>query len=207
MYNHLIGILVEKQPPLLVIEVQGVGYEIEAPMSTFYQLPALQETLKLFTHLSIRDDAHILYGFHSTAERQLFRELIRISGVGAKMALAILSAMDQTRFAAAVEANDTAKLTRIPGVGKKTAERLVIEMRDRLANLSSHAPAAMNTDATTAPPESSTLVTVDNPREDAISALIALGYKPQEATRWVKSIKEENLSSEELIKRALRAAL
>ena len=134
MIGFLRGVLRDKQPPSLLIEVQGVGYEIEAPMTTFYDLPAPGETVTLFTHLAVREDAHTLYGFSKRSDRKLFRALIKVNGVGARLALTILSGMDASRFAHCVQAGDTASLVKLPGVGKKTAERLVVEMRDRLAD-------------------------------------------------------------------------
>ncbi|ALG67157.1 Holliday junction branch migration protein RuvA [Beggiatoa leptomitoformis] len=203
MISRLCGLLLEKSPPMLVIDVQGVGYEVEAPMSTFYKLPELNQPVNLFTHLLIREDAHHLVGFISDAERRMFRELIRVNGVGAKLALSILSAMDLTLFATSIQQADTTRLIKIPGVGKKTAERLVIEMRDRLEGFT--------VNAQNNPHVISSLVQgVISPVDDAISALIALGYKPQEATHWVRTVKgeeTEKISSEMLIKRALQAAL
>jgi len=198
MINHLHGLLVEKQPPLLVIDVQGVGYEVLAPLSTFERLPDLNQTIKLLTHLSVREDTQVLYGFSNDAERSLFRTLIRVNGVGPKLALSILSTMDLTSFVQCVHDHNIQRLTRIPGVGKKTAERLVIEMRDRLVNWST------NPSSTTTSPRPLGII---SPVDDAISALIALGYKPQEASRWVHAVAEEGLTSEALIRRALQSAV
>lgn len=198
MITQLRGILVEKHPPNLVIDVHGVGYEIEAPMSTFYHLPELQQEIKLLTHLVIREDAHILFGFGTETERQMFRTLVRVNGVGPKLALNILSAMELETFVRCVQHNDLAKLIKIPGVGKKTAERLVIETRDRLAQIPGQ----------TASTTSQTLTQgVTSAVDDAISALISLGYKAQEATQLVTAIQQEGLSSEVLIRRALQKAL
>jgi Holliday junction DNA helicase RuvA len=199
MINHLHGLLVEKQPPLLVIDVQGVGYEILAPLSTFERLPDLNQSVKLLTHLSVREDTQVLYGFSNDAERSLFRTLIRVNGVGPKLALSILSTMDLSSFVQCVHDNNIQRLTRIPGVGKKTAERLIIEMRDRLVSWSANQPTA-----TTVSPHPLGII---SPVDDAISALIALGYKPQEASRWVHAVAEEGLTSEVLIRRALQSAL
>jgi len=194
MIHHLRGLLTFRHPPTLVIDIQGIGYEIEAPMSTFYQLPELNQEVFLLIHLTIREDAHILYGFSSESERQLFRSLIRINGVGAKLALSILSAMDVATFTHAIHSQKTNQLMRIPGVGKKTAERLLIEMRDRLGPVTD--------------PEITKLTDgITSPTQDAISALIALGYKPQDAERWVKQVTEVGLTSEALIRRALQVAL
>ncbi|MGR8920453.1 MAG: Holliday junction branch migration protein RuvA, partial [Gammaproteobacteria bacterium] len=131
MIGRISGVLIEKKPPQLVVDCNGVGYELEAPMTTIWALPELNERVSLYTHLAVRDDAHLLYGFTSEAERGLFRTLLRVNGVGTKMALVILSGMDAGEFAACVQAGDAARLTALPGVGKKTAERLIVEMRDR----------------------------------------------------------------------------
>lgn len=196
MIGYLKGTLVEKQPPSLMIDVNGIGYEVEAPMSTFYQLPATGSAVTLHTHLHVREDAQQLFGFASKAERSLFRDLIRISGVGAKLALSVLSGISADDFVATVQAGDTATLTKLPGVGKKTAERLIMEMRDRYAD-AAVLPAAVSSDVH---------VSQDTAQE-AFSALIALGYKPAEATRLLKNVDGEGLSSEQLIRRALQNAV
>ena len=198
MISQLRGILIEKQPPLLVIDVQGVGYEVLAPMPTFYNLPEIKNEISLLTHFVVREDAQILYGFINESDRSLFRDLIRVGGVGPKLALSILSSMELPTFIQCIHENNTARLIGIPGVGKKMAERLVIEMRDRLKNLE-----------TTPAPSTAPLIThgVTTPVEDAISALVSLGYKPTDARRWVQSVAEEGLTSEILIRRALQAAL
>jgi Holliday junction DNA helicase RuvA len=202
MISRLRGLLIEKQPPLLVLDVQGVGYEVFAPMSTFYNLPEINTEVSLLTHFSVREDAHVLYGFLNESERGLFRDLIRVSGIGPKLALSILSSMELPTFVQCIHNNDTAKLIRIPGVGKKMAERLVVEMRDRLKswNTSTSIPSATT-------PSSSLTQGMISPVDDAISALIALGYKPADASRWVHAVAEEGLSSEVLIRRALQSAL
>lgn len=200
MISHLRGNLLEKNPPSLIIDVQGVGYEVEAPLSTCEQLPEINQAVHIYTHLAIRDDAHTLYGFASTIERRLFRELIKVNGVGAKLALAILSAMDVATFIHCIQDSAVTQLTRISGVGKKTAERLVVEMRDRL-------DFSVPTTATTVTTNTEGLLAgIANPTEDAISALIALGYKAQEASRLVNAVKKPNMSSEELIRYALKSA-
>lgn len=199
MIGRLRGILVDKQAPHLLLEVQGVGYEIEAPMSTFYDLPALGMEVTLFTHLLVREDAHVLCGFATTAERALFRSLIRVSGVGAKLALAILSGISAEGFARCVQNQDAATLTRLPGIGKKTAERLIIEMRDRLENFAGGSDIHQSRDAGSA--------RLDSPIEDAVSALVSLGYKPPEASRLVRAVDCVDLPSEEIIRRALQAAV
>ncbi len=197
MIGRLAGKLLVKQPPFLLIDVSGVGYEVEAPMSTFYQLPAVGEAVVLVTHLLVRDDAHILYGFHGDSERLLFRALLKVNGVGAKMALAILSGMSVEAFSLCIGNADADALTRLPGIGKKTAERLIIEMRDRLEKLDG-GPAAsiMPTGGMTA---------VDDPVADAVSALVALGYKGPEASRMVRKVDCDGLASEDIIRAALQA--
>jgi Holliday junction DNA helicase RuvA len=198
MIGRLRGQLVAKHPPGLLLDVGGVGYELEAPMSTFYTLPELGAQVTLLTHLAIRDDAHVLYGFARETERDLFRALLRVSGVGPRLALAILSGMTAEEFARCVQAGDTAALVRLPGIGKRTAERLVIEMRDRVDHLSpgQDAPAALTP----------ALSRADRPADEAISALIALGYRPAEAQRMIRAVEAPDLSSEELIRAALKAA-
>jgi Holliday junction DNA helicase RuvA len=200
MISRLRGLLIEKQAPLLVIDIQGVGYEVFAPMSTFYNLPDINTEVSLLTHLIVREDAHVLYGFLTESERNLFRDLIRVSGVGPKLALSIISTMELPMFVQCINENDTKRLIKIPGVGKKMAERLVVEMRDRLEELLSNT----KTTSTTKPISSKDIIT---PVEDAVSALIALGYKPIDARRWVQAVAEEGLTSEVLIRRALQSAL
>jgi holliday junction DNA helicase RuvA len=197
--GRLRGELVSKQPPFLLLDVQGVGYEIEAPLSTFYNLPEPGGQVTLHTHLHVREDAHVLYGFGSESERGLFRSLIRVSGVGAKMALAILSGMSAEEFARCVTDGDTASLVRLPGIGRKTAERLLVEMRDRIGALPATAAMAggRQAAATRAP----------DPVSDAVSALVSLGYKPQEASRLVSAVEVEAERSEDLIRLALKATL
>jgi Holliday junction DNA helicase RuvA len=179
-----------------MVDVNGVGYEMEAPMSTFYGLPAAGEPVALFTHLVVREDAHILYAFGTDGERRLFRGLLKVSGVGPKIALGILSGASVEDFLRTIEAEDIAMLTRIPGVGRKTAERVIIEMRDSVKKLSmpaaGGAPAGMATAAT--------------PQSEAFSALIALGYKPPEVVRLLKSVDEPDLATTEIIRRALKSA-
>jgi holliday junction DNA helicase RuvA len=197
--GRLRGEIVAKRPPHLLVDVNGVGYELEAPMSTFYDLPAVGAAVLLHTHLVVREDAHVLYGFAREAERALFRSLLRVSGVGPKVALAILSGMNADEFARCVQRDDTAALSRLPGIGKKTAERLIIEMRDRLARLDDEAFAAA------ARPRASG-AGAPSAVEDAMSALVALGYKAPEASRMVRAVAADGLSSEDLIRAALKAA-
>jgi Holliday junction DNA helicase RuvA len=198
MIGRLRGELVYKHPPQLMLDVGGVGYELEAPMSTFYLLPETGAQVTLLTHLAIRDDAHVLYGFAKEGERELFRALLKVSGVGAKLALGVLSGMNAEEFARAVQSGDTAALVRLPGVGKKTAERLVVEMRDRLDQLGV-TPALVAMPATAAAP-------VESAADEAISALVSLGYKPVEAQRMIRRVEEPDMNSEELIRAALKAA-
>ena len=200
MIGYLHGVLRDKQPPSLLIEVQGVGYEIEAPMTTFYDLPAVGEPVRLYTHLAVREDAHTLYGFSKLSDRTLFRTLIKVNGVGAKLALTILSGMEAGLFAACVQAGDSAALVKLPGVGKKTAERLIVEMRDRLADWDvSGAAAAAGSGGGAAPAD------VLDPVEEAVSALAALGYKPADASRMVRAVETSGLGTEEIIRAALQA--
>lgn len=193
MIGRLTGQLQEKQPPWLLLDVQGVGYEVEASMTTLVALPAVGETAMLYTHLTVRDDAHLLYGFVRERERALFRALIRVNGVGPKLALAILSGMDEDAFMGCVHDDDSKALTRLPGVGRKTAERLVIEMRDRF-------PEWQHRD-TPLPLESATGPVQDNTAE-AEAALTSLGYKPAEATKMLADLDPTD-TTESLIKAAL----
>lgn len=198
MIGQIFGTILEKQAPQLVINVNGLGYEIDAPMSTFYQLPDTGQEVKLFTHLVVREDAHHLYGFYTRDERTLFRTLLKVNGIGPRMALTILSSASPEEFVRWVMDNDTVSLVRLPGIGKKTAERLVIEMRDKLSDWYK---AEL--------PEGATLIKNDKSvrhqsLQDAIAALVALGYKQQEANRTVSKIDDGHANSEELIRRALR---
>jgi Holliday junction DNA helicase RuvA len=199
MIGRLRGEIVHKQPPWLLLDVHGVGYELEAPMSTFYNLPAVGEQVTLLTHLVVREDAQVLYGFASEAERGLFRGLLKVSGVGPKVALAILSGMSAQEFGRRVRGDDVAALTRLPGVGKKTAERLIVEMRDRLGAASVSVLSAARTGGLP--------VGALTPAEEAASALEALGYRPQDALRMVKAVPCEGLGSEEIIRAALQGAV
>jgi Holliday junction DNA helicase RuvA len=192
------GRVLARQPPRLLVDVQGVGYEVDAPMTTFYELPEVGAEVILYTHLAVREDAHTLYGFLQLADRELFRSLLKVNGVGARLALGILSGMDSRRFIACVRDADADALVRLPGIGKKTAERLIIELRDRLPKalaeygMEAGVPQALHT--------------AGSSLEDAVSALVGLGYKPQEASRMVRGI-DNTLSSEEIIRRALQASI
>lgn len=197
MIGFLRGIIIKKQPPSLLLDVQGVGYEIEAPMTTFYALPDAENEVEIFTHLVVRDDAHLLFGFATENERHLFRTLIKVNGVGAKMALTILSGIEADEFALCIQNKDAARLVKLPGVGKKTAERLIVEMRDRLDGLPT---APSKTDSST--PNINT-----DPVNEAVSALIGLGYKPPEASRFVLAVAIDGMSSEELIREALKSSV
>ena len=198
MIGRLHGILLEKQPPQLLLDVNGVGYDVQAPMTTFYELPVTGSEVTLHTHLAIREDAHVLYGFLREQDRTLFRSLIKVSGVGPKLALAILSGVSADEFVACVHREDSGALTKLPGVGKKTAERLVVEMKDRLKEWQGAVlPSGAATQVSVRPTDAV---------KDAISALVSLGYKPQEASRMVSQVECEGLTSEEVIRLALRAA-
>jgi holliday junction DNA helicase RuvA len=196
MIGFLKGRLALKLPPSLMVDVNGVGYELEAPMSTFYGLPAQGEPVALFTHLVVREDAHVLFGFGTESERRLFRGLLKVSGVGPKIALGILSGASVEDFLRIVEAEDIAMLTRIPGIGRKTAERVIIEMRDSVQKFA--APSAREGSASSP--------VVSSPQGEAFAALVALGYKPPEVTRLLKAADEPGLSTTEIIRRALKAA-
>lgn len=198
MIGRLSGEIISKKPPLILLDVNGVGYEVEAPMTTFYELPDAGQKTILLTHMVVREDAQLLYGFASEQERTMFRQLIRINGVGPKLALTILSGMSATDLARCVNDHDVTALVKLPGVGKKTAERLIVELADRLKDFVS------NTDSKSAT-GSMFMEPVDNPVTDAETALVALGYKPQEANRMVRAIDTKNLSSEEIIRLALQS--
>lgn len=198
MIGRLRGTLAEKQPPHLVLDVNGVGYEVEVPMTTLYRLPSVGEPVTLHTHLVVREDAHLLYGFAEKRDRELFRELIRLNGVGPKLALALMSGLEVDELVRCVQAQDTSVLVKVPGVGKKTAERLLVELKDRFKAWESvPAMAALVVEPLPG-------VGVPSAESDAVSALVALGFKPQEASKAVSAVSEPGLASEELIRRALR---
>lgn len=198
MIGRLQGILILKQPPNLLINVNGVGYELQAPLSTFFQLPEIGKEVLLFTHLSIREDAHVLFGFAKEHERQLFRNLIKVNNVGPKSALTILSGIEPDAFVRCILENDTATLSRLPGIGKKTAERLVIEMRDRVQDWNN-----ANITTTSAVTHDGTSAAID----DAISALVALGYKYPDARRAVLKVDATDASRENIIRLALQSMI
>jgi Holliday junction DNA helicase RuvA len=190
--GFLKGKLVGKRPPWLTLDVGGVGYELEAPMSTFYHLPEIGTSLTLVTHMHVREDAHVLYGFSSEGERALFRSLLKVSNVGPRSALGILSGMSVAGFYRCIREKDVVSLTRVPGVGRKTAERLLVEMADRLPEVSAGELAASNG--------------AGNTEAEAQGALLALGYKSSEISRMLKNLDPAKLSTEELIREALRRA-
>jgi len=200
MISSLRGRLIRKQAPRLYIDVAGIGYEVEAPMTTFYRLSGQPgDEIHIYTHLVVREDAHILFGFATEEERSMFRSLIKVNGVGARMALTILSGIEADEFAACVREGDAGRLVRLPGVGKKTAERLIVEMRDRLKDWQKGSPGA---DVPVAEGGRRS-----GPAADAISALISLGYKPQEASRYVHAVAREGMDSETIIRESLKASV
>lgn len=197
MIGRLQGILLEKHPPAILLDVQGVGYELEASMSTFYHLPECGEQITLHTHLVVREDAQLLFGFYSLSERVMFRNLIRISGVGPKLALTILSGISAEEFSRCIMEADSKSLTRLPGVGKKTAERLVIELKDRLEKA----------DGIKLPGITTVIEKQVSPVNDAVSALISLGYKAQQASQMVRDLDIDGKSTEDIIRAALQGGV
>jgi len=194
---------VHKQPPDILVDVSGVGYEVQVPMTTLFQLPQLGDEVSLVTHFVVREDAQLLYGFIDERDRRLFRQLIKVSGVGPKLALTILSGMDSSSFARCVQRDDISSLVALPGVGKKTAERLLVEMRDKLKDWfgSDEAQVSLVTGGEDRVPAANNVA-------DAEGALIALGYKPQEASRMVAAVNDDCVaSSEDLIRRALKSVV
>ncbi|MBE9549622.1 MAG: Holliday junction branch migration protein RuvA [Proteobacteria bacterium] len=195
MIGRITGILVAKTPPLIMVDVNGLGYEIEAPMSVFYNLPAVGEKVMLVTHLQIKDDAHTLFGFSDEAERVLFRQLLKISGIGAKIALNILSGISPQELAVLVAEGNAIALTRLPGIGKKTAERLIIELRDKLDGIPMSTPDIDGESASS------------NPQSEAIQALTALGYRAADVGPMVRRVAKEGMPVEDIIRHALQARL
>lgn len=204
MIGRLRGIILEKQPPLVLLEANGVGYEVHMPMTCFYELPELGQQAIVFTHFVVREDAQLLYGFNDKQERALFRELIKVNGVGPKLALAILSGMSAQQFVSAVEREEITALVKLPGVGKKTAERLVVEMKDRFKGLNGD---LFNSSNEISLPATAAKAAEMDAEAEAASALVALGYKPQEASRMIGKIAKPGADCEALIRDALRAAL
>ena len=192
MIGSLRGKLTFKQAPAVIIECNGVGYDVETPMSTFFELPAVGDELFLFTHLLVREDAQILYGFATDTERALFRSVLKVRGVGARIGLAILSSMSVAGFNRCIEYEDVAALSKIPGIGKKTAERLIIEMRDRIDKSITADPIGLHTEP--------------GAKSEAVDALVALGYKPGEVTKLIGKLDVDGQSAEDIIRLALRQA-
>ncbi|EEB77890.1 Holliday junction DNA helicase RuvA [marine gamma proteobacterium HTCC2148] len=200
MIGRIRGNLVHKQPPVILVEVGGVGYELQVPMTTLFQLPELGAEVSLVTHFVVREDAQLLYGFAQERDRALFRQLIKVSGVGPKLALTILSGMDSASFARCVQRDDISSLVALPGVGKKTAERLLVEMRDKLKDWLGQLDGEL---PSSGPAQSAAPV---DRVADAEGALIALGYKPAEAARMVAAVNDDSIeNSEDLIRRALKS--
>jgi len=198
MIGRIQGVLLEKQAPQILVDIQGVGYDIQVPMNTYYQLPEPGVKILLHTHFVVREDAQILYGFYHLSDRHLFRQLIRVNGVGPKMALAILSGMNAEEFASSVINHDIAGLTRLPGVGKKTAERLVIEMKDKVE------PIEMD-DSMPESEHSDTMTSNRQHERDAVSALVALGYSHQQSEKAVRNVSKQAQNSEQMIRLALKS--
>lgn len=197
MIGHIKGVLIEKSPPDICVDVQGVGYELQVPMNTFYRLPEIDHPVSLYTHFVVREDAQLLYGFYEARERELFRAVIKVNGVGPKLGLAILSGIETGDFVRMVHNDDVAALTKVPGIGKKTAERLLIEMRDKLKDWPESREAELALEG--ARPVSDNLAT-----DEAVSALLALGYKPKDAEKAIKSVAADGMTSQELIRQALK---
>ncbi|OCG22633.1 Holliday junction DNA helicase RuvA [Gilliamella sp. wkB108] len=202
MIGRLRGTIIEKQPPKVLLEVGGVGYEVFMPMTCFYELPDNDQEIIVLTHFAVREDAQVLYGFNHEQERELFRELIKVNGVGPKLALAILSGMSAQQFITAVEQGEIKTLVKLPGVGTKTAERLIVEMKDRVKRFGNELVS------------SSAMLDISNVKKsanqiesEAVSALIALGYKPQEASRIISKVIKPEMDCETLIREALKSVL
>ena len=204
MIGRLRGNILEKQPPLVLIEAHGVGYEVHMPMTCFYELPEINQEAIIFTQFVVREDAQLLFGFNNKQERTLFRELVKVNGVGPKLALAILSGMSAQQFVTAVERQEIASLIKLPGVGKKTAERLIVEMKDRFIGMHGDLFGGDSTFTLTTP---SAAQDNNDAEAEAVSALVALGYKPQEATRMIAAVKKDHAASQDLIRAALKNAV
>lgn len=192
MIGRIRGVLLEKEPPAMLVDVAGVGYELEAPMTTFYDLPTTGSEVTLYTHLVVREDAHLLFGFSRASQRALFRNLLKVNGIGPRVALAILSGMSEDEFALCIAGEDISRITKVPGIGKKTAERLIIEMRDKVQQAEG---AALLPRGAEVP---------QDPAAEAVSALMALGYKGNEASRLVRNVSGEDLTTEDIIRQALK---
>ncbi|MCG7531497.1 Holliday junction branch migration protein RuvA [Psychrobium sp. MM17-31] len=207
MIGRLNGIVAEKQPPLLLLEVSGVGYEVQMPMTSFYQMPEVGESVTIHTHFVVREDAQLLYGFAQKVERELFREIIKANGVGPKLGLAILSGLSAAEFVNLVANNDAASLVKLPGIGLKTAERLIIELKDRLKNFTLSQQKDLGDLSLPQEALGSTFVEEVDVEQDAIDALLALGYKQTQASKVVKKVRTPDMSSEDLIKAALKSMI
>ncbi|BED88798.1 Holliday junction ATP-dependent DNA helicase RuvA [Pseudoalteromonas sp. MM1] len=205
MIGRLNGTLVEKQPPEILLEVSGVGYEVQMPMTCFYDLPNIGENTIVYTHFVVREDAQLLFGFNNKTERALFRELLKANGVGPKLGLAILSGMSAQQFVSCVNNEDATTLVKLPGVGKKTAERLVLEMKDRLKDWGNDLFTPFSDNAVIEP--ATDAIIANNAADDAVSALVALGYKLPQAQKAVKSVSKPDMSTEVLIKESLKSML
>ncbi|WWP01376.1 MAG: Holliday junction branch migration protein RuvA [Candidatus Dasytiphilus stammeri] len=205
MIGRIRGMIIEKIPPQILIEVSGISYEINMPMTCFYLLPQVNSEVVIFTHFLVREDAQLLFGFNNKPERTLFRKLIKVTGVGPKLALSILSSMSSQQFISAISKNEINTLMKLPGIGKKTAERLVIEMKDGLSDIQSNLFTLKQLSSVTTLPLSAKNLILSKAEIEATSALIALGYKPQEATKMIQNIKDHtDADCETLIREALR---
>ncbi|QLB40291.1 Holliday junction branch migration protein RuvA [Mannheimia pernigra] len=200
MIGRLQGKIIEKQPPEILLDVQGVGYELLLPMTSFYNLPQIGDETAIFTHLVVREDAHLLFGFSQKQDRSLFRELIKTNGVGPKLALAILSAMSVSQFVTAIEQEELTKLTKIPGIGRKTAERLLVELKGKFKGIE-------QTDFFVEASDHIIVNHTPDPANEALDALISLGYKPSDAEKMIKKVNKSNATSEQLIREALKNSL
>ena len=206
MIGRLKGQVISKQAPDLLLDVQGVGYELLVPLNTFFDIPDVGQTVTLHTHFVVREDAQLLFGFNNKTERALFRELLKANGVGPKLGLAILSGMSAQQFVSCVNNEDATTLVKLPGVGKKTAERLVLEMKDRLKDWGNDLFTPFSDNAVIEPSSDDTLV-ANNAADDAVSALVALGYKLPQAQKAVKTVNKPDMTTEVLIKEALKSML
>ncbi|WP_085246568.1 Holliday junction branch migration protein RuvA [Gilliamella mensalis] len=202
MIGRLRGTIIEKQPPKVLIEVAGVGYDVFMPMTCFYELPENGQEVIVLTHFAVREDAQVLYGFNQEQERELFRELIKVNGVGPKLALAILSGMSASQFISAVEQSEIKTLVKLPGVGNKTAQRLIVEMKDRIKSFGEQSSSASSVVDTGSIQKSANQI-----ESEAVSALVSLGYKPQEASRIINKVIKPDMDCEMLIREALKSAL
>jgi len=205
--GRLRGNLLEKQPPELLIEVSGIGYEVQMPMSCFYELPEIGTEAIIYIHYVVREDAQLLYGFNTKKERALFREVIKANGVGPKLGLAILSGMTASQFVQSVEREDISTLVKLPGVGKKTAERLVVEMKDRLKGWGAGDLFTPATDAAPMDDGSDLITSPQSAQDEAVSALISLGYKPVQASKIVSQVAKPDMTSEALIRESLKSMI